>query len=95
MISLSFPSPVGEGDCNEFETYKPKVIHNLSTADLFLVDNPGYFIHSFGELSTISVDKRADLWIKVFGNSYLEYFYDYKAIWPVDKPVDKRGKICG
>lgn len=95
MISLSLPSPVGEGYCNKFEVYKSKVIHNLSTAGLFLVDNPGDFIHSFGNLSTISVDKHVDLWIKIFGNSYLEYFYDYKAILPVDKPVDKRGKTCG
>ena len=80
MISPSLPSPVGQKDCNKFEAYNPKVIHSLSTACLFPVDNLGDFIHNFDDLSTISVDNLQDLWIKIFDGSYFDYSHDCIAI---------------
>jgi hypothetical protein len=90
-----YPSPSGPEVCNEYEAYKPKVIHSLSTATHFPVDNSGEFIHRLGDLSTISGDKSLDLWIKISGPLSFRDLSHYTTIHPVDKPVDKRGKNCG
>ena len=95
MIFLSLPSPVGWVLCNKRSPFWPVVIHSLSTTPVFIVDNPEDFIHSSNDLSTISVDNYPVLWTKIFGNPYLGRLHNYITMWPVDKPVDKRGKICG
>lgn len=73
----------------------PKVIHNLYTTSPYAVDNPQLFIHSCLKLSTETVDNGFGLWIKTSAYSYMEDLDYCKTIQSVDKPVDKRGKICG
>jgi hypothetical protein len=95
MNNAFYPSPAGQLLCNKLSTLKTQLIHNLSTSVRFAVDNTGRLIHNSFDLSTKTVDKPPYLWIKIYGLSYSGNLNDYITIQSVDKPVDKRGKICG
>ncbi len=51
------PSPVGVQHCNNREAHNCQLIHNPSTSSNAPVDKCAFFIHSFADLSTDSVDK--------------------------------------
>ncbi len=89
------PCPLGEQHCNKREAYKPKVMHSPSTGNPHAVDNSSFFIHSFTDLSTESVDNRPNLWIKSKKLVFHVERYLHCGYNSGDNFVDNRGKICG
>jgi hypothetical protein len=89
------PYPLGEQHCNKREAYKSEVIHSPSTGKPQTVDNSSFFIHSFTELSTDSVDNHPNLWIKSKKLVCHVGMYVHCGYNSGDNFVDNRGKICG
>ena len=88
----SSPSPVGGECCNTCKYTLSKFIHNL-----VLLLWKTYLLRAMilKVYPQKSGDKPPELWISRETPSLKCMIFTYFSMYPVDKPVDKRGKICG
>jgi hypothetical protein len=73
------PPPPGIGDCNTKYALNVYSVHNLSTGCRRSVDKSSETFHSLVHLSTVSVDKFSNLWIKAAMKEEFRQFVTFEC----------------